>query len=147
MHSQQGQVSWIPWTVIGVVFMFFMIGGGMYGCPKYNVWQQGLEGQAELARAEQNRQIRINEAKAKKEAAAYEADAEIERARGIAEANKIIGDSLKDNEGYLRWLFIDMLRETGGDGRETIYIPTEAGMPIMEAGRLDQPQYGPRINK
>jgi regulator of protease activity HflC (stomatin/prohibitin superfamily) len=124
-----------------------MIGGGMYGCPKYNVWQQGLEGQAELARAEQNRQIRINEAKAKKEAAAFEADAEIERARGIAEANKIIGDSLKDNEGYLRWLFIDMLRETGGDGRETIYIPTEAGMPIMEAGRLDQPQYGPRIDK
>ncbi|MCW8915240.1 MAG: hypothetical protein OQK24_05220 [Magnetovibrio sp.] len=104
--------------------------------PHYNVWVQGLTGAAELARAEQNRQIRINEAKAKKEAAVFEAEAEIARAHGVAEANKIIADSLGGPEGYLRWRYIEMLQETGGKGRETVYIPTEAGMPILEANRL-----------
>lgn len=118
-----------------------LIGLGAMGAaivinPHYNVWVQGLTGAAELARAEQNRQIRINEAKAKKEAAAYEAEAEIARAHGVAEANKIIAESLGGAEGYLRWRYIEMLQETGGQGRETIYIPTEAGMPILEAQRL-----------
>ncbi len=118
-----------------------LIGLGAMGAaivinPHYNVWVQGLTGAAELARAEQNRQIRINEAKAKKEAAVYEAEAEIARAHGVAEANKIIAESLGGAEGYLRWRYIEMLQETGGQGRETIYIPTEAGMPILEAQRL-----------
>ena len=121
---------------------FFMLVGliavGMWGCPQYNVWQQGLAGEAELARAEQNRQIRIEAAKAKKEAAKYDAEAEVERANGVAKANKIIADSLGGAEGYLRWRYIEMLQETGGKGRETIYIPTEAAMPIMEAQRLQK---------
>jgi regulator of protease activity HflC (stomatin/prohibitin superfamily) len=123
--------------VLSLILLLGMVGGGMVGCPKYNVWQQGLAGQAELKRAEQNRQIAIQEAQALKESAQFKADAEIIRARGVAQANKIIGDSLKDNSEYLRYLYIDMLRETGGDGRETIYIPTEAGMPILEAGRFN----------
>jgi regulator of protease activity HflC (stomatin/prohibitin superfamily) len=124
-------------AISGLFLFMVLIGVGMVGCPKYNVWEQGLAGQAELARAEQNRQIAINEAKALKDSAIYKADAEIERARGVAEANKIIGESLKNNEMYLRYLYIDMLRDTGGSGRETIYIPTEANMPILEAGRFN----------
>jgi regulator of protease activity HflC (stomatin/prohibitin superfamily) len=142
-NRTSNNVNPIPWVVAAVFLACILIAGGMVGCPKYEVWQQGQKGLAELKRAEQNRQISINESKAKKEAATFEADAEIERARGIAQANKVIGDSLKGNEGYLRWLYIDMLRETGGQGRETIYIPTEAGMPIMEATRL---QEGPVIH-
>jgi len=31
-----------------------------------------------------------------------------------------------------------MLQETAGkEGRQTIYIPTEAGMPILEAGKRE----------
>lgn len=41
----------------------------MWGCPNYSVYQQNLEGEAELARATQNRQISIQEAQAKKESA------------------------------------------------------------------------------
>jgi len=136
--NQNNEPNVIPWVIIGMVFLLILVGGGMYGCPKYDVWQQGLKGQAELARAEQNRQIKVNEAMALKESATFRADAEIERARGVAGANKIIGQSLKGEEGekYLRYLFVDMLRETGGDGRETIYLPTEAGLPILEANRL-----------
>lgn len=89
-------------------------------------------GQAELKRAEQNRQIAIEEAKAKKESAQALADAEIIRAQGVAKANKIIGDSLKDNEAYLRYLWIDSLNS---NNQNVIYVPTEAGLPILEAGK------------
>ena len=106
---------------------------GMYGCPKYDVWQKGLTGQAELKRAEWNRQITVREADAKKEAAVSLADAEIERARGVAEANKIIGKSLKENEAYLRYLWIQGLQDGNS---EVIYVPTEANLPILEASRF-----------
>lgn len=118
--------------IVGIIFVALLIAAGLYGCPKYNVWQQGLSGQAELAKAEQNRKIRIQEAEATRDSAKLLAEAEIERAKGVAEANKIIGSSLKDNESYLRWLWIDKLNE---NGQNVIYVPTEAGLPILEAGR------------
>lgn len=104
------------------------------GCPYYNVWQQGLHGQAELARATQNRMIKVQEAEAAKESAGLLADAEVSRAEGVAKANKIIGDSLKGNEAYLRYLWIHQLGEQAGQNR-VIYVPTEAGLPILEAGK------------
>ena len=58
--------------------------------------------------------------------------ADIERAKAAAEANRIIGESLKDNEEYLRYIWIKGLQEGKG---ERIYIPTEAGLPILEAGK------------
>ncbi len=106
----------------------------MFGVPVYKVWQQEMTGKAELSRAEQNRQIRIQEAKAKKEAAVFEAEAEVERAKGVAAANKIIGESLNENENYLRYLWIQSLSDGNS---ETIYVPTEANLPILEAGRFD----------
>lgn len=114
---------------------------GMWGCPQYNVWQQGLSGQAELARAEQNRKIAVQEAMAKHEAATHLAEAEVERAKGVAAANKIIGESLKGNEAYLRWLWIEGLKDAGSH-EKIIYVPTEAGLPILEAGRLNAPTDG-----
>ena len=126
-------------TIVSIGFgVFILIGALMWGLPQYNVWEQGLAGQAALARATQDRQIRIEASKAKKEGATYEADAEVIRAQGVADANAIIADGLGGPQGYLRWRFITMLEETGGAGRETIYIPTEAGMPILEASRLSQ---------
>lgn len=102
----------------------------MAGIPPYKVWQQNLAGQAELKRAEQNRQIAIEEARAAEESAKSYANAEVTRAHGVAEANRIIQDGLGGPDGYLRYLWIQNLP----NGR-TVYIPTEAGMPITEAGR------------
>lgn len=122
-----------------VVLLLFAV---LYGWPQYNVWQKGLAGEAELKRAEQNRKITVEEAKAKLEAAKSLSAAEIERARGVAEANKIIGASLKGNEAYLRYLWINGLQE--GATPQVIYVPTEGGLPIMEAGRLNHlPQLQP----
>ena len=125
-------------TTAVTLFLFGFVALGMWGCPQYNVWQQGLVGEAELRRAQQNRQIRIEEAQAKLASAELEAKAETIRADGVAQANQIIGEGLGGPEAYLRYRYILMLEETGGQGRETIYIPTEAGLPILEATRRQQ---------
>ena len=101
--------------------------------PIYSVWEQRLVGEAELARADSNRKIAILEAQAKQESAKSLAEAEIIRARGVAEANKIIGSSLDQNESYLRYLWIQSLNS---NGKEVIYVPTEANLPILESQRL-----------
>lgn len=120
------------WIGIGT----FVLGGGVASCayikPKWNVWSAQMQGEAEYAQAEQNRRITVLEAEAKLEAAKSLAAAEIERAKGVAQANEIIGKSLKDNEAYLRWQWIQNL-ESGNNS--VIYVPTEAGLPILEAGK------------
>jgi regulator of protease activity HflC (stomatin/prohibitin superfamily) len=118
--------------VIGLVFVVVtVIGSGMVGCPVYNVWSARKAGEAELAQADQNRQIAVAQAKAKAESAQYEAQSEITRAHGVATANQIIGDSLKGNDAYLRYLWINNMGEQ--KEKTVVYIPTEANLPILEA--------------
>lgn len=114
------------------VFVAFILGWFAFG-PIYRVWSAEKRGEAEYAQAEQNRRIKTLEAQALKESATLQAEAEIERAKGVAGANAIIADGLKGHEEYLRYLWITHLEE--GQNRETIYIPTEAGLPILEATR------------
>lgn len=119
---------------VGVIFAgFLLVGGGvggcMYGMPMYNVYHQKMEGEAELAKANFSKQVMVQEAQAKMDAATMLANAEVERAKGVAKANQIIGDSLKNNEDYLRYLFVNNLEHTQN---QVIYIPTEANLPILE---------------
>jgi len=119
--------------MLGIVclFLFFAV-----LIPVMVPWWAEQTGKGELAQAEQNRQIAVKEAQAKLDSSKLLAEAEIERARGVAQANKIIGESLKQNEDYLRYLFINGLFENPNQNREIIYIPTETGLPILEANRL-----------
>jgi uncharacterized membrane protein YqiK len=98
-------------------------------------------GKSILVEAESSKKALIETAKAENEAATLQAEAkvkiatadaqaEIERAKGVAQANQIIGESLKGNSDYLKYLMIQALKEGKG---ERIYIPTEAGIPILEA--------------
>jgi hypothetical protein len=119
--------------IIACILVVGMVWGTAAGVRVYSVWSQGKEGQAELAKADWNRQIAVREAKAKEESAVLLARAEVERAKGVAQANKIIGDSLKGNESYLRYLWIQNLHE---GNNSTIYVPTEANLPILEANRF-----------
>lgn len=122
-------------AVIGICLtVVVIIGGGLYGCPRYGVYSAQMAGEAELAQAEQNRQVLVRTAMAKRDSASLEAEAEVARAKGVAEANKIVGDSLKGNEAYLRYLWINKLDES--TNRQVIYIPTEGGLPILESVRL-----------
>lgn len=124
------------WPIVrdALIVAVVLTASGMYGCPVYNVWRAGLAGQAELARADQNREIAVREARAKLESAKLLADAEVERAKGVARANEVVANGLKGHEEYLRYLWIDKLAASGV--REVIYVPTEANMPILEAGRI-----------
>lgn len=119
-------------TIVSLISIIIL---GMWGCPQYDVWQQGLKGQAELRRAEQNRKIKIQEAEAIKASSTLLAEAEVERSKGVAKANKIIGDSLRQNEEYLRYLWITDVAGKDID-KTVVYVPTEANIPIIEAGRL-----------
>jgi len=109
--------------IIGVILLFARI----------NLITSAWHGEAQLKEADWNRQITVREAQAKMDSSKLLAEAEVERAKGVAQANKIIGDSLKDNESYLRYLWIDSLQHTQD---KIIYVPTEAGLPILEANRL-----------
>jgi hypothetical protein len=133
MNKKAQKVGGVGLTLILIVILLF-IGGLFYIAPKYSVWERGLAGQAQLKQAEWNRQIKIREAEANLEAEKLNALAEIERAKGVAESNKIIGEGLKDNDEYIKYLWVKGL----SDGHsEVIYVPTEASLPILEAGRFD----------
>ena len=100
----------------------------MVGCPSYNVWQQEMSGKAEFAKAEQNRRIKIEEAKANLEAEKLNAQAEIERAKGAAEAIRIENGSITST--YIQYLWV---RQLNNIPNKVVYIPTEANLPILEA--------------
>lgn len=119
------------WSTIGSVILFVIIAVGMIGCPQYGVYSARKEGEAILAHAQSSREVAVAEARAKMESASLLASADTIRAHGIAESNKIIGKSLKNNPEYLRWLWIDNIDKNP----KTIYIPTEANMPILEVGK------------
>ena len=109
-------------AVVLIVSLVLMLGIAlMFGLPIYGVWKEGKKGEAELRRTEQNKQIRIEEARAQMESSKLLASAEIERAKGVAEANKIIGESLENSEAYLRYLWVQALSEGSGN-RQVIYL-------------------------
>ena len=124
---------------IAVIFcvLFVVIGlilGLMFGIPKYRVWTAELQGRAEFVRAEQNRQIKIEEAKANLEAEKLNAEAEVERAKGAARAIEIENGKLTDT--YIKYLAV---RQFNTDNAKFIYIPAECGVvPVMESTRLLQ---------
>lgn len=130
----QGEGLFIKSMVIGVILF---IGALLYCVPTYKVWQQGLEGEAELSKANYSKKVAVQEAQAKKDSAVLLAEAEVLRAEGVAKANKIIGESLKQNEDYLRYLWITDV--AGVNVNKTIvYVPTETNLPILEANRHTQ---------
>lgn len=118
-------------VVVGCVFFVLLLfGAGLYGCPRWGVYSKRLNGQATLQQQEFARRVMIEEAKARRESATLLAEAEVRRAHGVAKANQIIGNSLRENEAYLRYLWIRGLQDGSS---EVIYIPTEANLPILEA--------------
>ena len=122
--------------------------------PFYNVFLLMMEGKAQLKKAEQDRQIMVQEAqatfdssslladaavvKAEGEAKAViarakgEAQAKIETAKGEAEANQIIATSITFDYNIYLWI------KALNNGRNSVvYVATEAGvpLPVTEAGK------------
>lgn len=133
MYDENRKTNTPLWITFATLVVVTVVIGLSWGCPQYLVWQKELKGKATLREAEWDRQVAVEEAKARLESAKHLADAEVARAVGVAEANSIIGESLKNNDAYLRYLWIQGLQDGSS---EVIYIPTEAQLPILEATRL-----------
>ena len=115
-------------TIIGVSFLLSLFVINAIVGPLYGVWARGLAGKAQLQEAEYTRQVAVLEAQAKKDSAQQLADAEVIRAEGVAKANQIIGESLKDNPAYLQYLWIT---EGEKDSNRTVYmVPSNGGAPV-----------------
>lgn len=123
----------ISTIIIGIIIGLLVVVGLIIGYQWFKVFSAEQTGKSELAQAEWNRQIIVRQAQAKKDASQLEADSEVIRAEGVSKANKIVADGLGGAEGYLRYLYIHMLSEQ--TDKQIIYIPTEAGLPILEAGK------------
>jgi predicted Holliday junction resolvase-like endonuclease len=116
-------------TITGVGLLVILVLAGLaIGLPYYNVWSMEMSGKAQLAEAEWNRQIQIREAEANLESERLNAQAEVERAKGMAESIDI--ESGKLTETYIKYLWV---RQNQFNDKTTIYIPTEANLPILEA--------------
>lgn len=127
--------NYTGWILGFIIVTFLLIGALMFGLPKYNVWQQEMAGKAEMAKAEQNRKILVEEAKARLEAEKLNAQAEIERARGMAEAMKVENNTL--NETYNQYLFIRTLEKIADKGSlpQIIYVPSTGLLPVMDVNK------------
>ena len=119
----------VVWSAIGAVALVVAMAFVM---PWYNVWSQEMEGKAEFAKAEQNRKIKIEEARANLEAEKLNAQAEIERAKGAAEAIRIENGSITPT--YIQYLLVR--QQSDLSDKTVIYVPTESNLPILESTRM-----------
>ncbi|BCT88210.1 hypothetical protein KTG68_04095 [Acinetobacter variabilis] len=116
-----------PFMLLSLLFfLLIVILLLLFGWPHYKVWKQGMDGQAALAEAEQSKMIQVQVAKA-----------ELESAKLRAEAIKLVGQAAKDYPEYRKQEFIGAFGEALREGRiqQIIYVPTEANIPIVEAGK------------
>lgn len=116
------------WGIAGIILLVIAMA---FVRPWYNVWSQEMEGKAEFAKAEQNRKIKIEEAKANLEAEKLNAQAEIERAKGAAEAIRIENGSITPT--YIQYLWVR--QQSDLSDKTVIYVPTETNLPILESTR------------
>ena len=129
------EFNWKPvirWTIILTVLLIVW---GLAIYPFWKVFSAKMDGEAKLAHSEYERQVQVVNAKANLQAQDYNAQAEVVRASGVAKANNIIKDSITDQ--YIKYLWVQTLDK--GVDHQIIYVPTELGLPITEAGRLTVP--------
>ena len=125
-----GLIKMVLW---GIGALMILIISMAFIRPWYNVWSQEKEGKAEFAKAEQNRKIKIEEARANLEAEKLNAQAEIERAKGAAEAIRIENGSITPT--YIQYLWVR--QQSDLSNKTVIYVPTETNLPILEATRMN----------
>ena len=129
MSNEFGKTEAIGLSIIALI-VIALAAGFFIGYPEYKIWKMDKAGQAQLAEAEWTKKIAIEESKADLESAKLRAEATIIEATATAKANEIVAGSL--DPMYINYLIAKGL--TDGSS-EVIYIPTEASIPIIDAGR------------
>jgi hypothetical protein len=138
---EEADASAWRWTkrIAGVVVGLLLVLCGLvmawrWVMPSVNLHKAEIENQRVISKQHAESDAAVYAAKSTITQATAKASAEVERAKGAAKAQEIIANTL--TEPYLRYLYITNL---GTSDHEVIYLPTEAGLPILEADRFDQP--------
>ncbi|SHK01997.1 hypothetical protein [Megasphaera elsdenii] len=111
-------------SVSSLVILLGISAAVAFGYPQYKVWEQSKAGEAALAKATQDRQIKVQEAEAEQEAASKQ-----------AEANRILGESIRQYPESMEQKWVEAIEKTSN---QVIYLPTEASVPITESARMAQ---------
>lgn len=111
-------------SVSSLVLFMGLSAAVAFGYPQYQVWEQRKAGEAALAKATQDRQIKVQEAEAEQEAASKQ-----------AEANRILGESIRQYPESMEQKWVEAIEKTSN---QVIYLPTEASVPITESARMAQ---------
>lgn len=103
--------------------------GVILGYQEFKVYSSAQSGIARLKESESSKQILVQQALAEKEAASLKAD-----------AIRIMGQAAKEFPEYRNQEFIAAFGDALKDGKisQIIYVPTEANIPILEAGKRTQ---------
>jgi regulator of protease activity HflC (stomatin/prohibitin superfamily) len=125
----------VEWAVGSTLFVILF--WTLFGYPHWRVWASHQRGLADLQQARNEQQIQIAKAQSRLDAAALNKQAAIIEAEAVAAQIQAIGDKLTTHDLYLRWQWIKMMEDTAGE-HNTIYVPTEANIPILEATRLTE---------
>lgn len=123
-------MDYLGYIIVGLLFIAFLF----WAFPTWNVWAAHMSGKADLAQAQNEQQCRVAEAKGRRDAATLNKEAAIIEAEAVAEQIKRIGEGLTKHDLYLKWQWIKMMEDRDG---ETIYVPTEASLPILGVYILD----------
>lgn len=111
----------------------------LFGYPIWRVWASQKQGEADLQQAHKEQQIQVSKAQGRLDAAKLNKEAAVIEAEAVSAQIEKIGANLKNHDLYLKWQWIKMMEEKPDSS--VIYVPTEAGMPILEAGK----RYDPKI--
>lgn len=118
--------------IVGVALTTLLLGvfiGGPLLWKTTKVWRLEQDGKAKLAEAVSSTKAKTERARADYESSKLEAKAEVERAKGTAKAVKIENGAITDS--YTQYLFVKNLHHS----KHVIYVPTETGLPILEASK------------
>jgi hypothetical protein len=127
--SERKKVAVFVFSVFALILLIMAL------YPQYKIYYQRSMGEAELARAEYNRRIKIVESEAHLQAASNYANADTLRAHGTARSNQIIGLSLSAD--YLSWLWISNIEK---NKNTTVYVPSGSmGMPLLFNQNVQKP--------
>ena len=118
-------------TIIAAIIM--LVFGVFFVYQWAKVYSKQQSGRAQLAEAEFSKQVQLEEAKANLESQKLNSQAEVERAKGAAQAIEIEDGKL--TERYIQYLYVQNLENLD---TQLIYVPTEGGLPLLEANRLNK---------
>ena len=135
MDNAETQLFYIFVSIVGIV-VTIITAWILLGYPKWRVWASHQEGLAELMLARNEQQVQVAQAQGRVDAAELNKQAAVIEAQAVALQIEAIGKQLTAHDLYLKWQWIKMMEERPESS--TIYVPTEANIPILEATRLTE---------